>query len=233
MLLACIGGLTYYALTQSADGGANQQINTTQKPDEPELYDTYAHIDPDDIEYGGGILELAWNGADPMYGYNHTDATAVVRVITIDGGSGFNPVSETYGIGATYGKMQVKRVFKGELKPNITVNYSRIGGIVPWDDYWKSKNDEQRENLLLVNGGQMPPHKSFHKYAIMDDIDIEVGKTYLVNLALHYVKADNSPLYGIVGLQYGLREVRGSGNSAEILNNGTGKWEPLASSVPL
>lgn len=185
-------------------------------------YDAYAEIPKDEIQQGGGIVEIMWSPKE-------TPIVAIVYIDSIDGGRAYNIVTNTPSMLSTYGKMTVLRSFRGPLHQGDTVKYGRGGGIVTYDEYWETLNDAQKENLLFVYHGQKPPHKKYFKYSFADDIDIEAGKRYLAYAAP--VKANDGHLleYAITGLQYGLREIRDAGKNTEVLDSGTGIWEPLGS----
>jgi hypothetical protein len=64
-----------------------------------------------------------------------------------------------------------------------------------------------------------------------DDVDLEVNKDYLVFLIPQVSKDGKQHEYLIGGAQFGLREVKGSGDAVTVLNNDTKQWENIGSVV--
>ncbi|NYD77591.1 hypothetical protein [Arthrobacter cupressi] len=199
------------------------------------LYDAYASIPEHDIERlpGGVNDDILWDARNPYYGYDKLPVVARVHIDSIDGGRTFSPISEQYVFPQTVGKMTVLEVYKGGITPGTQINYSRLGGIVTFDDYWKSLNQAQRDKRLHLNGGKIPAHSKYVQDKLMDDIDIEAGKEYIVLLQPQSSKDGKHREYLIDGLQFGLREVRGTGAGTMALNNETKKWENLGKVVRL
>ncbi|OFI36772.1 hypothetical protein BIU82_11905 [Arthrobacter sp. SW1] len=198
-------------------------------------YDAYARIPESDIERlpGGVHDDILWDARNPYYGYDTLPVVARVHIDSIDGGRTFSPISGQYVFPETVGKMTVLEAYKGGLRPGTQANYSRLGGIVAFDEYWKSLNPQQQDKMLHMNGGKMPAHSKYVQEKFMDDIDIEAGKEYLVFLQPQSSKDGTHREYVITGLQFGLREVKGSGDGTLVLNNVTEEWESLGRVVRL
>ncbi|MFJ5956956.1 hypothetical protein ACIQC5_13480 [Paenarthrobacter sp. NPDC092416] len=195
--------------------------------------DAYANIPANQIQQAGMDVDFMWEPEDPFYGFNEYPVVARVYIESIDSGRSFSPISNQYVFPQTVGRMSIKEVYKGDLKPDVQVNYSRVGGTVTYDDYWNSLNQAQQEKILQLNRGQKPTDAKYIQAKITDDIDIEAGKEYVAFLQLETSKDGSLKEYSINGYQYGLREVRSTGAEATVLNNATQAWESLGSFVKL
>lgn len=167
------------------------------------------------------VKRISWNAN------NRYSTIALVYIDSIEGGRTYSPIFEQYGYPQTYGKMTVRNVYKGGIESGEQLNYSRLGGIVTYDEYWKSLNKQQQDKILHLNDGKQPAHEKYIHEKSVDDIDIEVGKDYLVYLIPQSSKDGKYHEYLIDGYQYGLREAKGSGSDVTVLNNDTKKWESL------
>ncbi|MDQ4503165.1 hypothetical protein [Sinomonas sp. ASV322] len=196
-------------------------------------YDAYASIPSDQIQHMEADADVLWNAGDPYYGYNKYPIVVRAHIDSIDGGRTFSPISGQYVFPQTIGKMTIREVYKGALKPGDLLDYSRAGGTVTYDEYWNSLNQAQRDKILGLNSGQKPTDKKYVQERFTDDIDIEVGKDYIVFLLPQTSKDGTLHEYSISGYQYGLREAKGSGAETTVLNNETKIWESLSSLVKL
>ena len=169
--------------------------------------------------------------ADILWKPEGYQAVALVHINSIDGGRTYNPVLETKTIPQTYGKMTVREVYRGDIKAGEQLSYYRVGGIVTYDEYWNSLNKQQQDKILHLNGGKKPAEKSHIELKMSDDINIEVNKDYVVFLSPHISKDGKSSEYLIGGAQFGLREVKGTGNNVTVLNNETKQWENVSNVV--
>ena len=201
--------------------------HTNQQPKQPEQatsqtekngYDAYAGIKKDDIDSRGQLWEVAFYP-------EQIPIAALVHIDSIDGGRNYSPIYEKYVLSQTYGKMTVLEVYKGDVHPGQKLVYSRYGGIITAQEYLNALNTPGIEETYL-HGGR-PSEKKFVKEYIVDDIDVEVGKTYLAYMAPESSKNGKYLEYSISGVQFGFREVRGSGDNISVLNNGTKDWESL------
>ncbi len=177
-------------------------------------------------------------GEDPYYLYNNNPVVALVSIDSIDGGRCYSPVFDQYIYAHTYGKMTIVEVYKGDVKNGQQLNYARLGGIVPFDEYYNSMIKEQREKYDYVTKGQRPK-EDYVKMQFAGNIDIEVGKVYVAFIQPQTSQDGKYTQYSIMSLQYGLREARlpeaGTRSVEEItvLNNNSGKLESLRSLIPL
>lgn len=210
------------------DPGSSQQtepaVRTTSN-------DAYANIPANQIQQAGTDVDFMWEPKDPLYGFNKYPNVARVYIESIDSGRSFSPIFNQYVFPQTVGKMSIREVYKGDLEPDAKVNYSRVGGTVSYDDYWNSLNQAQQEKILQLNQGQKPTNEKYVHAKITGDIDIEVGKEYVAFFELQTANGGSLKEYSIVGFQYGLREVKGTGAEATVLNNETHTWESIGSIV--
>ena len=208
----------------------NQQSGVTASM---KANDAYANIPLDQIQEAGSDIDFLWDPRDPFYGYNKYPIVARVYIESIDGGRTFSPISNQSVFPQTVGKMTIREVYKGDVKPGAQVTYSRVGGTVTYDDYWSSLNQAQKDKILGLNHGEKPSDTKYVQAKITDDIDVEVGKEYIALLLPQSSIDGKLQEYFITGYQYGLREAKGSGNATTVLNNEMHTWESLGSFVKL
>ena len=159
---------------------------------------------------------------------DHHDNIALIEITDVEGSSNYNDKLNIYVDIFTYGNAVVKEVYKGNLKKDDKIAFTRLGGEIEFDQWKKGLNERQLNRL-----------KDDEVYTTVfskseDDIDVEKGKTYLVFLDHTSSQKDNE--YAITGFAYGMREIDTSKTltrSSEIMvkNNFTGKYEPLSSIV--
>ena len=196
---------------------------TSENVSEEELiyHDAYADIDDDEILVIEYSPEMAGDITDPEYLKEKSSDIALITITSIDGGSKYNESTNTNDFAYTYGKLEVLEVYKGDIKANDELNYVRTGGIIDFDTYYNSLDEEEKDKTLLET------QKAYVYEKFYGDIDIEVGKTYLAYLNSpdkgEYPKED---AYFISNFQGGLREVDDS-NGIHVLNNITSKWEAI------
>lgn len=213
-----------------SEATTHQQAAAVEKP---AANDAYSGIPNNQIESIPSDVDFEWNATDPFYGFNEAPIVAEVHIDSIAGGRTFSPISGQIVYPQTFGALTVNQSFKGEIKPGTQLNYSRVGGIVSYDDFWNGLNPEQRNKIQYLNGGQKPTDVKFVHKSISDDVDVEVGKDYLALLQSQTSKDGKSQEYSIIGFQYGLREMKGTGTNATVLNNETQEWDVLGSVVKL
>lgn len=195
--------------------------------------DAYANIPSSQIQKSTTYTDFEWNNADPYYGYTKAPIVGRAKIDSIAGGRTYSPVSEQVVFPQTFGKLTITQSFKGALKAGTQVDYYRVGGIVSYEDYWKSLNPEQQDKILHLNGGTKPTSMPYVEKKIDDDVSIEVGKEYLVLLQPQTSKDGSVTEYSIIGFQHGLREIKGAGLNATVLNNDSKAWEALNRAVKL
>jgi hypothetical protein len=127
----------------------------------------------------------------------------------------------------------VTESYKGTVKPGTQLTYIKMGGTVTFDDWWKSLNPQQQEKWTARNGGTKPASTGYIKKTVEDDVELTVDKEY-VALLMPHTSADGSMVeYSFEGFKLGLREVKGTGASATLLNNDTKQWESISTLVKL
>jgi len=217
LVFLVIGGVSAYAIisSQQTNNSDGVQVITNN---------AYANISGDDIQ-------RTVNDADILWEPNSYSVVALVHIDSIEGGRTYSPIFEQYVSPQTYGKMTVREVYRGDISIGEQLNYSRLGGIVAYDEYWKNLNEQQQEKILYLNNGKKPDTKEYIEVKFSDDIDIEVGKDYLVYLIPQTSKDSTYHEYLIDGVQFGLREVKGSGDAVMVLNNETKGWENVSSVI--
>ncbi|WP_248758644.1 hypothetical protein [Pseudarthrobacter sp. SSS035] len=213
-----------------ADPAPNQQVKQAETVSSN---NAYASIPSGEIQHAVTEVEFIWDAKDPYYGYNRVPVVARVHIDSIDGGRAFSPISDQYVFPQTIGTMTVRDVYKGDVKPGDQLNYSRVGGTVTFDEYWSSLNQQQRDKMLHLNNGHKPAAKKYIQEKVLDDVDIEAGKEYVVFLSPQSSKDGKLHEYFMDGFQFGLREAKGSGVETTVLNNETNTWERLDSLVKL
>ncbi|MDQ0709006.1 hypothetical protein QFZ52_001658 [Arthrobacter woluwensis] len=239
-LAAVATALLVTALTACTPGDHRDHAPGSRMPEaqpnssvETTALDAYAAIPKDRVQPGISLVEFVWDARDPLYGFRTAPVVARIRVDTIAGGRTFSPVAEQAVYPQTVGRFTVLEVFKGPVKAGSQLNYSRSGGIVSYGEYWKSLNAEQQEKMTRLNGGHKPVGADYVQAKSSGDIDVHVGKEYLAFLTPQTSKDGRLREYAIVGFQHGLRDIKGDGRDAAVLNNDTAVWEPLATVVPL
>lgn len=129
-----------------ADHAPKQQVKQAETASS---INVYASIPSGEIQHAVTEVEFIWDAKDPYYGYTRVPVVARVHIDSIDGGRAFSPISDQYIFPQTIGKMTVRDVYKGDVKPGDQVNYSRVGGTVTFDEYWSSLNQQQRDSCSV------------------------------------------------------------------------------------
>lgn len=163
---------------------------------------------------------------------NDADVIALATVLTLDGADPNGSL-----VGMTNGTMLVNNVLKGENSVNgQVISYSKPGGMMKMSEWEKTQPEAanlKRQYLREKNNVDVDLDKTYVNLAILGDIEIEAGKSYLV-----YLKK-NLDKYEIIGLGNGLRELNVTQaiskvslqsfdiNTLKIKNNETGEFESL------
>ena len=127
---------------------------------------------------------------------------AIVKVISIASAD----MNFTNLIPTTYGTMLINTTLSGHLKENSTINYARPGGVVSVAEY--EKYDEEtaiikREYLRKKAGITIDKNNTYYEIYLNNDIELEIGTTYLAYMRYH----DDLNSYEILGFENGLREI--------------------------
>ena len=197
----------------------------------------YADIPETDIMRIGGIIEpYCGNPSEPYPLFSASQVVVIARIDSIDNGE-IRSVSSEGGAEPsiyTHGKLTVLESFKGSVSPGTQLNYSRNGGIVPYNDWYNLLREKQKTSYKNDYDSQRYKYVELRYF---DDIRIEAGKTYLVFTYMSSSESESVEDYMIWCWEYGLREIKNfNGKSTSdtlVLNNGTGQWEPLNEAIPL
>ncbi|MEF9893367.1 hypothetical protein [Anaerorhabdus sp.] len=196
----------------------------------------YLSIDMSDVIVMQGDGDINGDPSNPVEIYSKSYAIAIATIDSIDGGSNVIESTGKYTHPYTYGKLTIETVLKGDLTNGEQVNYVRSGGIVDYGSYYKSLSPAQQQKRDYLGAS----NRGYVKYVFGNDIDIEVGKKYLI----YFNNPENGSLknnsYQIIGWESGLREVNStttkeysqSNGDILVLNNITNEWESLNSLIP-
>ena len=157
---------------------------------------------------------------------NH-EYIALIEIAGVDGTSNYNDKLKEYVNIYTYGKAIVKSVYKGDLEKGEEISFTRLGGQLKYADWKKGLNERQLARLKNEDYSIV-----INKYD--NDIDVELGKTYLV--FLDHTSAQKENEYAITGFAYVMREVEEANmiyeeSELRVKNNISGEYEPLSSVV--
>lgn len=169
----------------------------------------------------------------PSKMYELSTDIAIAKVVSKDY---MDPSASSLGM--TFGKILVNNVISGNLQAGEVVTFEKPGGYIDMETWEKSQPTaatEKRRYLREKAGITKKLSEEYINILADEDIEIEVGKTYLVYLT--YNKSYDA--YEIIGLGNGLREINvpqatkevtmSNLNSGElkVKNNHTGEWELL------
>lgn len=169
----------------------------------------------------------------PQKMYELATDVAIVKVVSKDY---MDPHASSLGM--TFGKILINNVISGNLEVGQVVTYEKPGGYVDmesWEESQPAAATEKRRYLREQAGITIDLSEEYINILADEDIEIEVGKTYLAYLT--YNTTYNA--YEIIGLGNGLREVNIPQetksvatsnlniNELKIKNNTTGEWESL------
>ncbi len=167
--------------------------------------------------------------------YEESSYVAIVTVESIVDSDNYSYINNEYVLPYTHGKMKILKVLKGDLKENTTVDFYRSGGTLTTEKYYEglSELEKVKFNSVRANIKELSKAKNI-KVAYEDDIDVILGKPYLVYLKDDKYYSGEKNSYVIFGMQGGLREIQTVQNigvkllsEVKVLNNFTKKWETL------
>ena len=155
---------------------------------------------------------------------DHHDNIALIEITDVEGSSNYNDKLNIYVDIFTYGNAVVKEVYKGNLKKDDKIAFTRLGGEIEFDQWKKGLNERQLNRLKDDEVYTTVVSKS------ENDIDIEKNKTYLV--FLDHTSSQKENEYAITGFAYGMREVENSDHltnrdDIRVKNNVSGEYESL------
>lgn len=186
--------------------------------------------------------------SDMLYDFSDTqvlselsDYIAIIRVDSVDGVTNINrKLNKPVIMPFTYGSASVLQVIKGSVPDEIS--YIRSGGMMTYDKWVEGQNNPEKLKALRADSdlADIPPEDILVDCNMENDINIEVGKTYLAFMC----RNDSSNFeneYVIQGFQYGLRELQEPNSAAaaqsaaelKVKNNMTGAWENIGDIVYL
>lgn len=203
---------------------------------DPCLYtDAYAQLDPQTIELQERQVELMPEAFTAETLAAQSTDIVLASVCSITGGSNFNEAAQSYVSPFTQGQLKIIRSLKGSLEERQVIAYARPGGIVSHTD-WLLANPASNH----VKTDQPEPAYIYEKIA--EDIDVEVGKVYLLYLSRSDETALDPDAYTILGYQGGMREIQSQGQAEisaetplsqiEVYSNVDQRWERLDSYFP-
>lgn len=94
--------------------------------------------------------ELSHNISDLSLMMGMSSNVVLAKIVSIDGGSNINQITNEYVYPYTFGKMEIINTIKGEVEEGETVTYARMGGIVSFEDYYNSLYPAQKEKHLIT-----------------------------------------------------------------------------------
>ncbi|MEG0239140.1 hypothetical protein [Anaerorhabdus sp.] len=196
------------------------------------FYNAYDSINEDETLVVRSDADISIDPSDPNEIEARSDSIVIATVQSIDGADVINKSNQTKCLPYTYGTLIIESVFKGELTSGSEVKYTRMGGIVSYQQYLSSLKTAQREKL--INQPQVG-NAQYVDYSFGDDIKIEVGKSYLMYLKNPENTVTDPSAYSIMWWQGGMREVQtgnqelrsATTNEIQVYNNYTNEWESL------
>lgn len=153
----------------------------------------------------------------------HHNDIALVEITDIGGTSNYNDKLQLYVDIYTYGKAVVKAVYKGNLKIDDKIAFTRLGGKLDYNEWKKGLRQKQ---IDVLEDAEYTSVVSEYEH----DIPVEKNKTYLV--FLDHTSSQKENEYAITGFAYGMREVENpdhltNRNDIRVKNNVSGKYESL------
>lgn len=223
-LVSCLTGCT-------ATKEDSPKISSKSQDKEVKVEEVIAkgYREGDNVEVIQNSADLWINIQDPKVMWDNSDAIALATIDTIDGGD--NTTDTGYCLPYTYGKMTIHEVYKGDIQIAKGVIYSRLGGTIPYEKYYNALPESQKQRIeMLKEKGEYEQPPEYIKEIFEDDIDIEVGKTYVVYLNHSNLVSRFDGGYVIEGFQAGLREISGNYKTKaglKVYNNFTKTWDEL------
>lgn len=162
---------------------------------------------------------------DTIYDYSNNDVikeksdlVVVGKVTEIGNASNYNSKSKEYHKALTPGKLEVIEVVKSDVNEKMDeIDFMDIGGTISYEDYAKSLLPAQREKreYLMKQSGIMTVNNVFVNESVEDQLDLEVGETYI--MYLKYNEDYNS--YIVTNQPYGIKKY--NPETQEITNHVT------------
>ncbi len=197
-------------------------------------YDNRAELGVDQRKSAGVSLTLtSANYKDPAKLQEASDYIAVVFIDSVDGATNYAEIGDHKAMITSFGKMTILESLKGDLEPGSTKTFYRMGGAMDFNQYCEHADQTQCDKLRYLN-----PDRSVIAEFLIQDIEFEVGKTYLAYFIRDKGFSDEEG-YTFIGLENGTREVQTAAtytlnsdpSDLKVLNNFTGEWENLSEIV--
>lgn len=200
-----------------------KNINSNEPKLENKVPTTNENNEITEIKEITPLIEFIYNYSDDKVMYNISDYIALIKINEITGVSNINRLTNEFiRFPYTYGKATILTTLKGNISEKV-INFTRTGGKIPYEEFIKGEVDPIKIDTTSSKGVIID-------YRFDNDIELELGKTYLVYMIKNKdFNIDNE--YSIIGFQYGLREVQGDDiknlSNIKVKNNETLKWENL------
>lgn len=138
--LLCIVALLFGCSTKESDEKVAEKV---------EYKNAYADLtDINEIKSEAEIVGIDLSNTSAIY-----DAAKYIVIATIqsiDGGSNEDLVDGGYVYPYTYGTLSIDKSYKGDLQEGTMVNYTRMGGIIPYSKWYDSlyKSEQEKHDYL-------------------------------------------------------------------------------------
>lgn len=216
-----------YILERSSTQFHGEENNTSTKStleesDEKQIYN----------EYYSPLLAVDYSKKSNLN--KDSDYIAIVKIDSLESDN-WDSINKQYVAVYSKGVATVINVLKGNL-PNV-INYKRLGGKIGYEEW--IQGDVDRKKMEGVIGVPSNPKKVIINSKKAEDIDLEVGKTYLVFMK-HYSCCNMENEYSIIAYEHGTRELQQSDISTyslqnvadlKVKNNVTGEWQNISEVV--
>lgn len=233
--LVVISGIKYNKNLKESSLKLQEASIEEKSKEEIIKYDISTYITPEMKKNAKKMTRIVCfaNEYTPEFLMETCDAIAIIRVISHDKVDAERGLFEF-----TIGKALVNNRIYGNLEEDSVITYIKPGAYIDMETWNNAQPEAARDNRIRVReemGINTPLSEEYINTLLPDDIDIDIGKTYLAYL--HYNEENNE--YEIIGLGNGLREVDVNQETkyvskididlddAQILNNVTNEYESL------
>lgn len=235
VIIALISGITYDKNLKEKMSQNNELGVEEAKREEIEKYSLSTYITPQMKENAEtiGVVVCYEHEYTPEYLLEECDAIAIIRVISHDGVDTSKGLFEN-----TVGRALINNRIYGQIEEGAVIKYIKAGAYMDKETWNNAQPEASRDRRIMVRklmGITTPLSQEYINTLLPDDIDIEIGKTYLAYL--NYIETYDE--YEIIGLGFGLRELDINQETeyvskinidladAQILNNKTNEYESL------
>lgn len=153
-----------------------------------------------------------------------SDLVVIGKVTNIGKASNYNPITQKYSRARTPVELEVIKTIKSNTDNSLDkVELLDVGGTISYSDYEKSLLPAQKakRDYLMQQSGIQKISNLFVNESIKDQLELEVGKTYIMYL---YFDTDFQK-YMVVNQPYGIKEY--DETTHEIFNHVTKEVEKL------